>query len=109
MGNIYLIIFAFPYSLNCQLRTTGYSFQFISGFEEEKSLSVQLMHVYHSCWIDYDCKYVAKVKGTGEYVMLKSLEEAEKVNHGGIWKKRVEGMSYLTLCSFFPLQMHQTP
>ena len=98
MGKLYLIIFAFPYSLHCQFHTTGYAYQLKSGLEGDNSLSPERMQVSHNCWIDNGCKYVAKVKKTGNYVMLRSREDLENIEYCGIWKKRVEGMRYLTLC-----------
>ena len=97
LGHICLIIFAFTYSSNCQFHTTGYAYQLISGLDRDSSLSPELMHVYHNCWIDNVCKYVAKVKRTGKYVSLNSLEEGENIKYSGIWKKRVEGMKLFNI------------
>ena len=93
LGQICLILLAFPYLSNCQIYPIGYAYQLISGSDEGSSLSPELILIYHNCWIDDSCKYIARLKTTGQYVMLKSRKQSEKM-HDVIWKKRLEGMRY---------------
>ena len=92
-----LVFIAFQYSVNCQLHVTGYAYQLISGSYEGSSLSPELVLAYHNCWNDAGCKYIGKLKSTGQYVVLKSRKDLGNKWYYGIWRKRVEGMRYLTL------------
>ena len=82
-----LVFFALPYSLKGQLYTTGYAYQVVSGSQEGIALSHELIHVHHNCWIDDSCKYVAILKMTKMYIMLKSMEESGNERYSVMWKK----------------------
>ena len=91
VGKTLLILCAFPFPLICQLHTTGYVYELISGPKNETSLSPELLSAFHDCWIKDSCENVARIKKTGKYVMLKLGEELGDKIYYSIWKKRVEG------------------
>ena len=98
VGKIILLLHAFPFPSICQLHTTGYAYELISGPKNETPLSSELLTAYHDCWVKDSCKYVAQIKKTGEYVMLKLGEELGNKAFYSIWKKRVEGKICHYLC-----------
>ena len=106
LENIWLIFFALPHALNCQFHTTGYAYQVIYEPQEGDFLSSDRMQVQHNCWNENACRYVAKLRMNGQYVMLKLREELDYEKYHGIWKKRVEGMRHLTF--FYSLALEYT-
>ena len=79
------------HKLKCELSTAGYAYELVGGEERADYISHERFQVYHKCWADTTCNYVAHQKSDGKFVKLLSVKNLDSRTFYSLWRKRTEG------------------